>query len=270
MSGRSRTGTQGQASPASAHGDSARRPILNDDSEEDGMKLRTRSAASPERLERLAAARNQIQSSLGIKIDPERLDHDEQVALLELAHGCRAGAEPGVHRFNPQQLGRKERSRLEALVEKGAAKPGLFKRHREEATLKQRTAELATRARRPSARPRWEERGAVVLPRETAFEFLRDGIFFLEHFGLLVYLLAQFENGEALAPRSYFDGDTLVIDRNVGIGARFDPEGRMTPRWRETFDHLVANGWFTADTSGSGVRVTRGPRAIAATKGGSA
>src|SRR5882724_3075421 len=45
-----------------------------------------------------------------------------------------------------------ERSRFEQLVERAAGSPGLFQNRRAEADARTKAAELATRARRPSAR----------------------------------------------------------------------------------------------------------------------
>jgi hypothetical protein len=223
------------------------------------MKLRTRGSASPEGL---AAARNQIQSSLGVKIDSARLDRDEQVELLELAHQCRAGAEPGVDRFNPQQLTRKELSKFEALVEKAAAMPGLFKRHREEAAQQVKLVELARRALKAPPQPRFEAEGAVVLPPEL-FEDLEEGVVWAEDVAVFAYVMSQFATGGTmLPPRARMEPDgVIVFDQGYGyLPMALDPDGRL--RCKASLDNLVRAGWLSMN----GQRVSRGPRLLEALK----
>jgi hypothetical protein len=126
---------------------------------------------------------------------------------------------------------------------------------------------LAVKARRPGPRARWEEPGAVILPRKWAFEYLNTGVLWMEHIALLVLLLTLFENQEPLGFGIEFEegGEVLVLDTNLFPPGQLDPDSRFS-NWRDTLQHLVANRFFETASRGPTMRVRRGTRVIEATK----
>jgi hypothetical protein len=173
--------------------------------------------------------------------------------------------EHGERSTNLTRLGRRELVRLEALVEACIEAPGYFVHLRQQADSKSTLEALARKARLPGPRERWEEPGAVILPKKWAFEFLRDGVLWMEHVALLVLLLSLFENQEPLGYGITFEegGEVLVLDTNLFPPGQLDPDARLS-NWRETLQHLVENKFFEVSTSGPTMRVRRGPRVIEA------
>jgi hypothetical protein len=175
-----------------------------------------------------------------------------------------------VDAFYPDKLGKRDRGKLERLVEKGARAPNAFKESRADAAFRAEVAEIARDAMKPERRPKWEQPGAVVLPRAWCFDFVRDGVLWVDHIGLLVVLLAWFENAE-LPPRlsgAYFeqeDGDLVLVVDSVAFGLGAVSE-ECVPGWKRTFDHLVVNNFFTADKRGREWRIKLGSRCLAARK----
>jgi hypothetical protein len=204
----------------------------------------------------------------GLRIDWSRLGPDERAEL----HGLVTKATTGGGFNVDERLGQRERVRLERLIEKGASADGVFERARSSAESRARMEVLLARVRRAARRPRWEEQGCVVLPKETAFDWLNrpDPILRVDHLGLLVFALSQLENGVALTPGGRIEGagddSALVIDLNYGLGASYvDPDGRL--RWKEGLAHLGRNGWLAVERRGGELRVSRGSRALRAARG---
>jgi hypothetical protein len=204
--------------------------------------------------ESLRNAARPFERVFGVRCDPERLDDDEREQFAELARKA-TSEERGV---NLSPLGRRERAALERLLEKAAGEADLFERRREEAAATARIRELAERAVRPSARPRFEERGAVILPR-AVFEQLRGGYLWVEHVGLLAFVVAQMENGVCLAPQGRYEDGSLVIDHGWGLTGSCDGEGTFS-RWKQIIEHLERNAWLDVERSGRQWRITRGRR----------
>jgi hypothetical protein len=203
----------------------------------------------------------------GLKVNADLLDEDERRALHALVRQATEGGGFGIE----ERLGRRQRTKFEKLVEKAAGlEPGTFQKERDSAALRARAAALATEARRPPRRPRWEEQGAVVLKRQWAFEWVRDGVLFVDHLGLLTLLIAQFENGESLSRHVVFEGSgdsaTLVVDGRWGlVPEHLDPEGRFTG-WRKLLDHLAVNHFVEVESQGPKLRIRRGTRLLDLTK----
>jgi hypothetical protein len=195
----------------------------------------------------------------GLRIDWDRLDDNEAGELVELTRK----ADDRVEGFRLNRLSAKELRRWESLVEVGADAPGVFASAREEAELRAATAELAAQARRPSPRPRYEEAGAIVLPRGLTFDLLtqKGETLWIEHLGLLVWTLAALENGVALNPRGRIEGGgddaVLVIDMSMGIGVKFHDDETMG-RWLEYFAHLGTLELLRVERRGRELLVGRG------------
>ncbi len=115
---------------------------------------RTREVLSPGVIEGF----QRLGQDVGLrKLDPKRLDADERGMVLKLWSSVHAGdASP------------EERAGFEELVEKAAGQePGFFDERRKEAQTKRQLAELKEEAHVVTLprRARFEEAGAVVLPR---------------------------------------------------------------------------------------------------------
>jgi hypothetical protein len=209
-------------------------------------------------------------TNLGARIDLDRLEVEQQHDLVGLLAKARPADEGesmlGARRLHDLDLlGKRDRKRLEALVEKAAdVEPGLFEREREAAEQSAEMERLAVEARRPSARPRYEERGAVVLPKEWAFDYIRDGYLHVSHLALLVVLIGQFEAGETIAPRGHFEdgGETLVLIRSGPIPVAADEDQRVIAGWPRLLDHLASCDFLDVQRRGNEVRVRRGRRLI--------
>jgi hypothetical protein len=200
----------------------------------------------------------------------EALEVEQQHDLVGLLAKARPDdeGEPnvGVRRLHDLDLlSKKDRRKLEELVERAAdVEPGLFEREREAAERSAEMERLAVEARRPSARLRYEERGAVVLPKLWAFDLLRDGYLHVSHLSLLVVLLGQFEAGETIAPRGRFEdgGETLVLTRSGPLPVAADEDQRVLAGWPRLLDHLVVCDFFDVQRRGNETRVRRGKRLL--------
>jgi hypothetical protein len=201
----------------------------------------------------------------GLRLNPERLGPGEQLELYELS---REACEDGV--LSLGRLGKKVR-RWERLVERGADRPGIFEKARADETLRAEIAKVVAEATRPPRRIRYEEPGAVVLPRQWIFEWLARPapVLWLQHIAVLVFVLAQLENGESLAPGSRIEGSgddaTLVLDPSYGLGATLDPQDRFS-RWGKDLDHLARNRLLEVERQGREVRIRRGRRVLETAK----
>jgi len=210
--------------------------------------------------ESLRNAARPFERIYAVRCDPDRLDEDEREQFAELA--SKATTEDRGVNLSP--LGRRERGALERLLEKAAGEAGLFERRREEAVTTARIRELAERAARPRARPRFEERGAIVLP-QAIFAQLRSGALWIEHVGLLAFMLAQLENGVSLASQGRLEDDSLVIDHVYGLTGSADGDGTFAG-WKRILEHLERNEWLDVERSGRRWRITRGRRLREAAK----
>jgi len=210
--------------------------------------------------EALLATGRPFERVYAIRLDPDRLDDDERERFAELARKATTD-ERGV---NLSPLGKRDRAALERLLGKAAGEEGLIERRREEAAATAKIRELAERAVRPPARPRFEERGAVILPR-AVFEQLRGGYLWIEHVGLLAFIVAQLENGVCLAPQGRYEDDALVIDHGWGLAGSADGDGSFG-RWKQIIEHLERNAWLDVERSGRQWRIRRGRRLREAAK----
>jgi hypothetical protein len=235
-------------------------------------RIRKRGEAQPLDTEERSALLASLAKITGLRLDLGRLDGGQQRRLRELARKAlgEEPQEPGRHRLvDPDLLGKRDRKTFETLLEAAASAPGAFEREREALETDAEIRALAVDARRPPARPKLEERGAVVLTRQTAFEFVRDGVLHVDHLLLLVLLQAQFENGETLGqPGARFEGEALVLDsRNTIVPAHFDPNRCLSGRWPKLLEHLVANHFVEIEDRARELRVRPGSRLRKVQKG---
>jgi hypothetical protein len=230
-------------------------------------KKRTRAVNADE----LHAARAQVARATGINIDVHRLDADEKAELVELTKGIGfppgEPREPGATRHDPSQLAPKDLRRWEALIERASDKPGWFRQQREERETLSTLRQLAIRAKTPQARARWEERGSVILPKEV-FDHVASGALWIEHVGLLSYLLGVLENpGLAREPHVRVENDALVFDWTWGLLGSHDSDDGTFSGWRRMLEHLEHNSWLQVERDGRTWRIRRGPRAQRALEG---
>ncbi len=201
----------------------------------------------------------------GLRPDRKRLSDAE---LTELTQLTGEGAEGGG--FTLSRLDRKDAGRWEQLVEKAAGRePGsVFQHARDMAELHVEMRKLAREARKPARRVELHEEGSVTLQKQWCFDFLdrpdgTDPVFWISHLGLLVFLMSQFENGQALVKGGAMEGlgddAVLLIDTRIGLGGHLDGDEAFM-RWPEVLDHLVANSFFEVERKGPMVRVKLGSR----------
>jgi hypothetical protein len=214
--------------------------------------------------EQLLAVRDQIARGLGLRVDLDRLDKGEQVELVEFAGRVSDGTEYRVERDRVPLAQLPERERFERLVETAAGlERGDLKKQRKAAELKQKIDE-ATWPLRRKRRPRWEEPGSVILPREV-YEHVRDGVLWAEHQLLFVLVAQQLENGTGLAPSAIVEDDAegdpvLVVDSNLGVLGGDRTEGGL-PRWKQHLEHLEKNHYLAVERTGHVWRIRYGTRA---------
>lgn len=208
-----------------------------------------------------AVARATAQARGGVfRVDWRRLSEDERrelVALVEKAP-------------NPSAAGGLEgedSERFEALAEKGANRIGHFDSTRDWAKLRLEIAETEADVKRPPPRPRYEQAGSVILPKQWTFDFLQEQVLWVSHLGLLVFLMSCLENGRGITRGvEVVDEDTMRIHLNRGLWGDTDPDGRLAD-WQSDLKHLCANQFFVlADAKGPVWTVKRGRRLLDATR----
>jgi hypothetical protein len=208
-----------------------------------------------------------VEAATGIRLRPTawaRLSRDERKQLVELSGKI-------AHRrgVDVSRLGRKERPVWEALIEKAARLPGFFAAARDEKEARHfasEMAKLAVEVRKPRRRVDLHEPGSLTLPRLWSFGWFAeaDPVLWISHVGLLVFLWAQFENGECIIPGGHFETDdtgqlTLYINRKVGLGKQFDGDEQRLG-WMDRVEHLADNTFFVTERSGGFLTVKLGSR----------
>jgi hypothetical protein len=199
--------------------------------------------------------------------DLERLDEAELDNLRNLTRKVAEPSTPGSKVMNLQLLSDRERKRWMALIEKAAGRPGLFAERREDASLKAQLAAIARSLNQPGPRQRFEEPGAVVLPKLWIHDWLREpAILELQHVAVLAFVLSELDNAEPVGPASHLEngGQTLVIDARMGLfPGRLDPDGRLS-NWKKLVSHLEVNKLLQVERRGHEWRISRGIRAVQA------
>jgi hypothetical protein len=199
----------------------------------------------------------------GLRVDADRLTVDEQLELCNLSREISADAPPGQVRFDPSRLEKKQLKRWRSLVEKGAGEEeGLFDSLDQLAKLGAELADQA-RERRATRRPRWEEKGALIIPAQVFADLDRLGpAYGIEGLLALMLVLGSLESGRAIPAGSWFEDDeTIVVS---GIGASLDPEGRIpASAFRIAIQYLARVQWLEIENRGAGqLACRRGPKAL--------
>ena len=231
-----------------------------------GTKNRTKRQA-PLLPERVAGAKAQLGRWTNLRPDFGRLTDEEGRRLLELVKKAATSEEsqPGAAAFNPDRLAKRDRARLEALVERAAGvEAGTFERERQ------------AKAARAEVEKVWRE-GLVNNPtREAEGRFFKevrrqlthpDGTCLTaDHLAVLTGVLAIIFS--ASPPRS--STATVEQDAETGETVLFWPrnhslfgvaDGRELPgRTLPLLLHLAANGWLHV-VEGSTLRISLGARA---------
>jgi hypothetical protein len=227
--------------------------------------------------ESIADAKATVARLTGVRLDAAQvanLDDAEAAELVQLTWRI-THDEHGQQATNRSRLSPKEARRWEALIEGAAEASGHFQRLRERASTKTKLNELARKARTPRREP-WEPPvGSVVFLSADLIPMLEDAApaLWISHLGVLTLVLAQIENGIPLSPGARFEGAedddlVLVLDRNWGLGSKFDPDGHGLGGWEKRLAHLSRNGWLHIEHRGHEIHVRRGRRALRAVKEG--
>jgi hypothetical protein len=196
-----------------------------------------------------------------LRIKWSRLGDGEARSLAELT---RVGAYGGG--FVPARLDETQRAEFETLVEKGAGLgPGWFERTREQAGLTREVRKLLAEASRPR-QPTVAEEDRLV---RMLHDLVKRRALHIDRVGVYMYLLGQIISYEAVAPGAFVEGaddsTTLVLRRNLGLGANHDPTFNATSRWEEAVEQLDRNGLLEVEhLGGPEVRVRMGWRTLKA------
>jgi hypothetical protein len=224
--------------------------------------------------ESLAGAGDVVMRLMNVRLTVgqlDTLDDGEAAEFVELIRKVERD-ENGERSTNPTRLGRRERARLETLIEACIETPGYFAHLRQQADTTATLEAMARKARTPN-REAWQPPvGSVVLLSKDLLESLDrpDPALWLAHLAVLALVLAQIENGIALSPGARFEGGehelALVLDRRLGLGERYDPDG-VFGGWEKRLEHLALNEWLVVEHRGHEVLVRRGRRVLRAVKG---
>lgn len=218
-----------------------------------GITAPTRRQRPGPRPEDRRAVGDQLVRTLGLRVDWDRLADDEASQLVETVQ--RADTQDG---FNLASLGRRDTSRLEKLLEKGAnLQPGHLDRQRKDAASFAEIQQLAAKARaKPVTRA---QEGALLA--EIHKQLTTDRALWVEHLAVLVAVLAQFAAGQTVAPGARFEGDALVfLESNGLLGGAIDPNGRVG-NLRRVLAQLAANQWIEVERNGAETAIRVGRRA---------
>jgi len=206
---------------------------------------------------------------VGLRLDLKRLDSEERSAVMKLRSRVREG-----------EGSAEDRDEFEALLEKAAGKePGFFDERRKKAQMKKQLDELKEEAHVAilPRRPRYEEPGAVVLPR-SVFAWLQaaKGQWTVADVGTLSVVLSMFEERRSLVDGADFEqgenGESVLV--GSGPLAKLAFERRVNPHinyavgstgWIDlgaSLKRLAANGWLDIrEPARSRVEIRLGDRA---------
>ena len=206
---------------------------------------RTREVLAPGVIEGF----QRLGQNVGLKLDLKALNSEERSTVLKLWSAVHAG-----------DASIEERAEFEALVEKAADRPGVFAERRAEAAAKRQRNELLEEAHVSllPRRPKYEEPGAVVLPRVvfSQLQSTKSGHWGISDIGALAVLVSCFEEKRSLVQNATFeerDGEIVLVAR--GSISKLAFENRVNPNtayavsssgWIDlpaSLERLAANGW---------------------------
>ncbi len=166
----------------------------------DVVKRKTKRQAAPSR-DQLVTIRAALGRWTTLRVDTGRLDADEQRALIHLC-GLASTSEEGARGgFNPDRLSKRDRAKLEQIVERSADRPGAFEAARQSAKVREE-AEKIMRSALAFPVSRKAEQGFLA----EVFRQCAAGCLHVEHVATLTLVVAVLHAGEPL-PRS---GPTFV------------------------------------------------------------
>jgi hypothetical protein len=197
------------------------------------------------------------------KIDTSLLSVAEMRELRELYLKNHAGFSGGYRRADLSGLDKKEQARYLELLDQGLpARAREQLRVRQEEALRQQVELLADQALAgvPGLRPRWEEPGSVTIPRDF-FGAMTEGVFTVVDLGVLAAFLHMFSSRTLLVSQGRWEGDTIVWPGQSGFAKGVMAAGPAAG-WKDSVDHLAANGWLTYKMASAMHRVSLGPIAL--------
>ena len=228
-----------------------------------GTKTRARTQVGREHLRWI---NNKLTRWTNLKPDFDRLSADDKAALHELVVAASASEDPKADVFNPDRLGKRERAKLERLVEKAADQPEAFAKARDSADLRRMVREIARDVLVTKPTKTQEGRFFDAVHKQL---HLKDGgtAVFADHLGVLVLLLDALLSAEmppGALPNSARveageDGAPLIVWRR-GNRLFGNATGNAGPRIWETLKHLERNAWITL-TGSPDVKIQLGSRA---------
>jgi hypothetical protein len=187
------------------------------------------------------------------RLDYRRLSDDETAALIEFAAPAVRDERELFH-----GLRRRERERLEDLLERAADRPGAFENVRRQQKEAENLAAIKKVAARFAFTRKAEERVFAEMGAH-----LKSGALTADSMTFLSLVVISFGLGEGLAPHARFeegpDGMRLVLRRGFGVLAADRDSGRLS-RWEAHAEHLRKNGWLTANRHGMETWIGFGPR----------
>jgi len=229
-----------------------------------GAIERTREVLSPGVIEGF----QRLGQDVGLKLDVKKLDAAERSAVLKLWSAVHAG-----------DTSIEERAEFEALVEKAADRPGVFAERRAEAAAKRQRNELLEEAHVSllPRRPKYEEPGAVVLPRWgfSALQSSQKGQWTVADVGTVATFMSMFEERRSLIIDTHFEnseeGELILVGRGSLTRIRFEPgvnpqleapSGAGYVDLPRAVERLVANQWLDVrGRSGGRIEIRLGERA---------
>jgi len=222
---------------------------------------RRRSNVMPERL---TWAKAKLGRWTTLAPDFGKLDDDEVLDVLDLVKKASATDNPEVDRFDPDLLGKRDRWKLERLVEKAADKPGAFKEAREQEAFKAEVAEITRSAL--ATNPTREQEGRFFAEVIKQLRYKDGPCLHAEDVGVLTLTLASLFVGE-MPPTSLSarvergqDGQAEIHWRK-GYPLFGAVDGELAGKMKASLEQLERNGWVSLTPSGQETRIGMGPRA---------
>jgi hypothetical protein len=215
--------------------------------------------------ERLQWAKRKLGTWTSLTVDFAALTDDEARDLLALVGKASATDDETIDKFDADLLSKRDRARLEKLVEVGAhAEPGTFRAERERQSLRAEVQKIARDALKFT--PTREQQALFFVEVIRQVHDDEGPCLHAEHIGVLTLTLASMFGGEM--PRGALnsrvergdDGHAVIVwEKHYPL---FGPvDGELDGRMFETISHLEANGWLSL-SGRQQVRIALGPRAL--------
>lgn len=208
----------------------------------------------------------------GLRLQADRLTEEERTSLMKLTRKASEGDDDAG--FSLDRLKKRDQAVWERLCEVGSGRePGsVFAAARKAQETAKGFAALARLASRPKRRVDLHEEGSVTLPRRVVWDMLDrpNPALTIATLGLLVFVVAQFENGAALGRYARLEGSgddaVLTVNSNYGFGNEFDYRDDVTVGVWRSLQHLDRLGLLRVERSGPQVRIQQGPKLLRANR----